>query len=230
MPNNITNNVSCYGIKADIKDMWKKISSLDGTKSEFVDFNKIIKKPEGLDDIIEVGNLKKTYKLLLQERKSGIHDDTLDEYINTIHTDKKKITLRENAELYEKCGCQGWYSWSVENWGTKWGSYECRGPKWKKDIFCFSFETAWSPPTPIFHKLAKMFPNITIVNAWMDEGGPSGYMLFRAGKILAEKGFNCISDTELMSMYLEIKEILKGQDIYVYDILKPIKALMEIGE
>jgi hypothetical protein len=43
-----------------------------------------------------------------------------------------------------------WYDWSVENWGTKWNSYE--GHVTDEGI---GFSTAWTPPAPIIAALAK---------------------------------------------------------------------------
>jgi hypothetical protein len=43
-----------------------------------------------------------------------------------------------------------WYDWAVENWGTKWNSYD--GNVTEKGIgFC----TAWAPPIPVIAALAK---------------------------------------------------------------------------
>jgi hypothetical protein len=228
MPNNITNNISCYGNRIDIKNMWKQITDYSSDiKRRFVDFNLIARQPEGLNNVIEMGNLKEMYNRLLQERESGVHDTILDGHIDGIHTEHKKVTLRENAELFERCGCKSWYGWNIENWGTKWNSYEPRGPRWKNDIFTFSFETAWSPPSPILHKLAEMYPNITIVNVWIDEGGPMGFILSTKGQVFLEQCFHYnVNETELMKSYLEIKEVLK-EDIHVYDIFKPLRRAME---
>lgn len=43
-----------------------------------------------------------------------------------------------------------WYDWSVENWGTKWNSFE--GNVTDAGI---GFSTAWSPPIPVIAALAK---------------------------------------------------------------------------
>jgi hypothetical protein len=79
---------------------------------------------------------------------------------------KEKIGLevlekaRKSIEAFEQTGAPNWYVWSNRNWGTEWnardfavireepGRYECR------------FETAWSPPVPMYVKLAEMFPDL----------------------------------------------------------------------
>lgn len=72
----------------------------------------------------------------------------------------------------EKGGCTGqhaegvicWYSWSIKNWGTKWGAYSAElvegGVK---------FETAWSHPFPIVQALSRSFPDQVIEAKYADE-------------------------------------------------------------
>lgn len=63
---------------------------------------------------------------------------------------KAEIAIR----AHEECGHVSWYSWSIANWGTKWNAYsfeiveECEGR------LEFRFDTAWSPPEPVFAALA----------------------------------------------------------------------------
>lgn len=72
----------------------------------------------------------------------------------------------------ETGGCTGshpegvicWYSWHIENWGTKWGGYSAAmvegGVK---------FETAWSHPFPIIQALSKAHPDKVIEVKYADE-------------------------------------------------------------
>ena len=52
------------------------------------------------------------------------------------------------------------YNWCVENWGTKW---DARYPNLEdgggSDIM-YSFDTAWSPPTPVVTKMIYDFPKL----------------------------------------------------------------------
>lgn len=54
----------------------------------------------------------------------------------------------------------GGYEWCVENWGTKWSAYEVA----RRDYLgvCLTFQTAWSPPTPVIIALHKHFPLCTL--------------------------------------------------------------------
>lgn len=58
-----------------------------------------------------------------------------------------------------------WYSWNVENWGTKWNSADSL---WEDDML--TFNTAWSPPFPIAQELSKLFEDV-VVHLRFEEGG-----------------------------------------------------------
>ena len=66
-----------------------------------------------------------------------------------------------------------WYNWRNTNWGTKWNAYEVE-INWDeeyKEYIEINFQTAWSPPEPIYFKLDEIFGERISVN-WFcrDEG------------------------------------------------------------
>ena len=66
-----------------------------------------------------------------------------------------------------------WYNWRCTNWGTKWNAYEVE-INWDeeyKECIEINFQTAWSPPEPIYFKLDEIFGERISVN-WFcrDEG------------------------------------------------------------
>jgi hypothetical protein len=89
----------------------------------------------------------------------------------------------------EKGSCSGkhedgevcWYTWHLENWGTKWGAYsqshyelryfdsgnEAEGIYGRLDL---RFETAWSQPTPIFEAIEQRW-DVVVHCVTQDEGG-----------------------------------------------------------
>lgn len=73
-------------------------------------------------------------------------------------------------EAYEKYGYLDWYEWCIGNWGTKWGAYHLYLVQDDPGHLEFKFDTAWSPPTPIFEKLAEMYPALQFVTISFDEG------------------------------------------------------------
>ena len=65
--------------------------------------------------------------------------------------------------------------WNIENWGTKWDCYasEIKLTDYDEDgiLIHFYFETAWSPPFPVIEKLAELFPDVSVLHRYADEGG-----------------------------------------------------------
>jgi hypothetical protein len=89
----------------------------------------------------------------------------------------------------EKGGCSGkheegvvcWYTWNIENWGTKWnaGSHSHYELRWFDDgsegdgtygRLDLRFETAWSQPVPIFERIEQRW-NVKVHAVTQDEGG-----------------------------------------------------------
>ena len=74
-----------------------------------------------------------------------------------------------------------WYSWRIENWGTKWNA--CRteltegGPE--KGYIEFRFETAWDAPMPVFYRLLELFPQLGFSFGWQHEDGDLWYSVER---------------------------------------------------
>lgn len=63
----------------------------------------------------------------------------------------------------------GGYEWCCANWGTKWGAYEVGvydHPRGK----CITFQSAWSPPTPVIHKLFELFPDLYFDHEYFECG------------------------------------------------------------
>lgn len=71
----------------------------------------------------------------------------------------------------EETGCATWYDWSIDNWGTKWNTYEGTVNRLSPTELSYYFQTAWSPPSPVVGKLAERFPSVLIEHYYHDEGG-----------------------------------------------------------
>ena len=62
----------------------------------------------------------------------------------------------------------GWYTWRLQNWGTKWDVYETHCTRIDANTLQLYFYTAWSPPMPIYDKLVDMGFEVTA--RYLDEG------------------------------------------------------------
>ena len=62
----------------------------------------------------------------------------------------------------------GWYTWRLQNWGTKWDVYNTQCTRFDANTLQLYFYTAWSPPMPIYDKLVDMGFEVTA--RYLDEG------------------------------------------------------------
>ena len=73
-----------------------------------------------------------------------------------------------------------WYDWRVNNWDTKWDAYDVvvtDDDIEHGDQFEVEFNTAWSPPEAICHKIREDYPDVSV--SWFyDEPGceVAGYL------------------------------------------------------
>ena len=71
-----------------------------------------------------------------------------------------------------------WYDWNIANWDTKWDITNSVQFEYEdSEQIEITFNTAWSPPESICHKLREMFPDLSI--SWFyDEPGMevAGYL------------------------------------------------------
>ena len=159
MPNHCTNILSLVDSNKDIQKVLKPYVKKEKTeKGEvysypryFLDFEKIIPMPKGIKltaKYSSMGNLTKKRTPLQQKNWD------------------KKIKALEEKNIAEY-GIKSWYDWSVENWGTKWNSYD--GQWGYDDANCFSFLTAWSPPLPVIRELSKLC-KCALRLSYLDEG------------------------------------------------------------
>ena len=104
---------------------------------------------------------------------------------------KDFVKMVNNLEVY---GYTDWYGWRVANWGTKWNIapedvsmsiVEYKSNRNKKKVLA-TFDTAWSPPLGVLHKLSERFPELEIKVAFF-EGGCcfKGTAKFKGGEMIS---------------------------------------------
>jgi len=87
-------------------------------------------------------------------------------------------------------GCDNWYDWCVENWGTKWNASDT----YYIDENNIEFETAWSMPYEILKAISEIW-DTKVICAYADEdiGNNCGTTIFEKGKevsdILGDRDF-----------------------------------------
>jgi hypothetical protein len=201
MPNHILNELTPLDWANDIKID----AVLDSFKTSFYDsndkkvdetcfdFNTLIPLPEVLN-VRNSDGYSFQLKQLLEKNVSPkqLFDETiLNHWVSkgmelpTIDTYRmSEDNVRRYIESYRDYGHIDWYSWSIENWGTKWNAYEC-----KRDEHKITFETAWYTPVPIWKALTEKYPTITWRVRYSDEdtgGSNHGILHLQGGDITEE--------------------------------------------
>lgn len=148
--------------------------------NQFPDFEKVIPMPlnlsltyDGFTSILDnqFSREEPLYKFLDREIERMGDVDSFNKGINN---------LCEAIKNYCSYGHATWYTWSIENWGTKWNSYSHK----ILNENTFVFETSWSSPIPIVAKMSEMFPLLTFKLTYADEdsGSNTGMITFTGGE------------------------------------------------
>lgn len=174
MPNWVRCVVSGIG-KQDVLQYISAYDTICGDE-EYLDFNKIIPMPEGLD--IESGSR-------LNRGLDYLSKHPVDTQMIKGMSESDKDDLRLGLQgliNYLNCGFTDWYDWCWENWGTKWSSHDV--------IFyedCIEFSTAWSCPVPVLQKLSELLQReISVIYADENCGYNTGELTFENGDITYE--------------------------------------------
>lgn len=108
-------------------------------------------------------------------------------HTNKIAVDRIESVLKtEDAKLLHSIipmpEDANWYDWRIENWGTKWDIYDVSWTRIDDNTISLHFDTAWSPPVPVFEELVTM--GFDIDARYFDEGwGYIGQFYAQDGKI-----------------------------------------------
>ena len=68
---------------------------------------------------------------------------------------KPEWQKKRSQELISKYGADNWYSWSIENWGTKWNAIDTEVEQ-RDGTLIYRFDTAWDAPRNIAEALLRM--------------------------------------------------------------------------
>ena len=128
-------------------------------------------------------------RMLNTERTFSTYDTMLSEeeiqhYTKSKTFDEVYAVGEQAVSNLMQYGATTWYTWRIENWGSKWNAYDCvekePGDDWME------FLTAWDPIPNIVQKISEQFPEITVHYSWADEdiGNNTGRMDFKGGDII----------------------------------------------
>ena len=100
------------------------------------------------------------------------HDDSqmIDNIYNVMNTGDAELCNYLIPEPRDDAGepTSGWYDWRLEHWGTKWEIYHPHVNRMDANTLVMNFDTAWSPPIPVYDKLVEM--GFEVNARYLDEG------------------------------------------------------------
>jgi len=96
------------------------------------------------------------------------------------------ITKEMQETLIKEHGFDNWYDWCLHHWGVKWNTSEVavggqaqlddalmdmsQGKSERSVVYTYTFDTAWSPPYPIYSFLSDKFVDIEFKWDFVGEG------------------------------------------------------------
>jgi len=177
MPDYCENDVTFTSTrKRDIERLKKRATS----KENPFDFNGFIPYPRVFKCIDKLAKMREANRTKEAEKRGKKN------FYELSNEDKAKV---EKKYPYIKDGFnQGGYKWCLENWGTTWNSCNTSVDEkiTKEDgvyIWKVSFDTAWTPPSPIFENIAKRYPKINIEAEYKEEGcNIDGKLIYKDGE------------------------------------------------
>lgn len=129
--------------------------------------------PNHVKTIIRLSGDKEQVKQLLETHITKVLPERFD--FETILPMPENVFRGNLGQKEERLhGKNNWYHWSIENWGTKWNSYDFIQLSAK----IFSFQTAWTFPFPVIEKLSTMYPDVKMHIMYADEDIGSNYGKF----------------------------------------------------
>lgn len=153
MPNWVANRVSVSGTEADLKRFIDQANAVPIT----------LREGQGL-------------------KEDGTKKEVVLSFANFIAPPQEAIDSGEYHEThgFSKEGATGqtennWYNFNNSKWGTKWDvcfdSYVETNADGGSSTAEYAFDTAWSPPEPIFQAMVEQFPELKFDIWWEEEQG-----------------------------------------------------------
>lgn len=140
MPNWCLNNLYLSG---DADQIQQFIRDAQGPK-EALDFEKMLPCPE------ELQNTRSPVTIVTAAEREKAITELGDQKFQL------PITQEMSDDYSARFEADNWYAWCTHHWGCKWSpSDTCLTPEG-----CYSFDTAWAPPTEFFLNISPRYPNV----------------------------------------------------------------------
>ena len=151
MPNHCHNRVTFYSANTDAVAKLKQIFTDENC------FTQIIPEPDWHNTPLLS---KDVYEYSFSEPRGQVGE--LPQYVEDPW---RRLVFKSTGKPDDR-----WYDWRVQNWDTKWDCYDVDVDDCDVDHLIITFNTAWSPPEAICHKLREDYPDLAV--SWFyDEPG-----------------------------------------------------------
>lgn len=167
---------------------------LHGTEEQFNSFKKLVKLSGDRESVFEEYVTNKWSGPIQLESKSMVINSELSSADKMVMAKKLVEVYKHNVDVY---GHLTWYSWCVENWGTKWDVAEANvdeislSKSGKAYSVLYNFETAWSPPTRAILSMSQLYTDLIFKLRYYERGcGFKGMFTVRGGAIMKDETFD----------------------------------------
>jgi hypothetical protein len=135
------------------------------------------------------------------------------------------------GEASKSTGHDDWYHNNINSWGTKWDVYgeSCFMCDYKEgdEQISYSYQSAWSPPTPTTQRLSEIFPELIITHTYYESGmdfwgiitykggeeisAEDGELSHEAWSILGESCWNCTENDDPEYWYSDCPSAIEAE-------------------
>jgi hypothetical protein len=100
-----------------------------------------------------------------------------------------------------------WYNFNVREWGTKWDAYDIQPDEYSitATSWTISWNSAWSPPMPVFNAISEQHPELEFDFYWEEEQGWGGEGIGATGSFSITKEWD-IPESHAQWVELDMEE------------------------
>ena len=149
MPNHCHNRVTFYSANTEAVAKLKQIFEDESC------FGQIIPEPDWANTPLMSSDVR---GIVYDRGKVGELPQYVEDYA-------KRLVFKSTGHADDR-----WYDWRVNNWDTKWDAYDVVVTDDDPECTEIEFNTAWSQPEAICHKIREDYPDVSV--SWFyDEAG-----------------------------------------------------------
>lgn len=210
MPNWVSTRLTVTGEVEALNRFKEKAASYEKAPFSFQPF---IPRPESLD-ITEGSEGETGYGVFIKKKPLSYQDEKrqfavglvpeelleASEFLLDIISPSSRELAKQYYDNEQQYGHRSWYSWSCDNWGTKWDAARPRVDEFldgDAPYLTYCFDTAWSPCEPVISAMSEQFPELTFTVVFDEESHAFYYeSVYSAGEEISREELDREDDDE----------------------------------